>query len=126
MEGRPMSLYMTSKRSLKRPNTSSLKRLTSRMGWFSGIRALTSIMATNCRCACFLPRMTVFTRSGYLIPDLFRVFHQPAKPRDHEGRFGLGVVIVDFVVRQRDVKGVGAGHKVGRDEMAPGGRVGTV
>jgi hypothetical protein len=76
MEGRPISLYIASKRSPKRPNTSSLRRLTSRMGWPWGIRALTSIMATNCRCACFLPRMPRSTRSGSLIPDFFSVFQQ--------------------------------------------------
>jgi hypothetical protein len=53
-------------------------RLTSRMGWFSGMRALTSTIATNCRRACFLPRMTAFTGAGPLIPDLFPVFHQLA------------------------------------------------
>jgi hypothetical protein len=60
-------------------HTGVRRRLTSRMGWVSGIRALTSIMATNCRCACFLPRMPVFSRSGSLIPDLFCVFYQPVR-----------------------------------------------
>src|SRR4051794_9173455 len=59
------------------------------MGWPSGIRALTSMAAKNCRCACFLPRMSLSTQSGSLIPDFFSVFQQSARDdRGHRSRVG--------------------------------------
>jgi hypothetical protein len=78
MEGRPTSLYIASKRGLKRLNTSKAQAFDFPDGVVFGNPGIDVDHGHKLPLGLLPASHARFSRCGSLIPDLFSVFHQPA------------------------------------------------